>query len=89
MGSGEYVQICVEYGLPPQFTSGFLWGWSSGSETIVHSMGIILLLLSLSIPPITRNFFHFRALFDGTAFTFRHPGSSNDSIKTVSLSHTM
>ncbi|GKF99763.1 hypothetical protein Tco_0301454 [Tanacetum coccineum] len=52
------------------FTGG---GWSSGPETIAHSMGMILLLLSVSVPPITGNFI-ILCVVDGTAFIFRNPG---------------
>ncbi|GJR78641.1 hypothetical protein Tco_0149426 [Tanacetum coccineum] len=48
-------------------------GWYSGSETIAHSMGMILLLLSVSVPPITGNFI-IPCVVDGTAFIFRNPG---------------
>ncbi|GKF69871.1 hypothetical protein Tco_0202928 [Tanacetum coccineum] len=48
-------------------------GWSSGPETIAHSIGMILLLLSVSIPPVTGNFI-IPCVVDGTACIFRNPG---------------
>ncbi|GJR24117.1 hypothetical protein Tco_0972644 [Tanacetum coccineum] len=48
-------------------------GCSSGPETIAHSTGIILLLFSVSIPPVTGNFI-IPCVVDGTACIFRNPG---------------
>ncbi|GKB77490.1 hypothetical protein Tco_0944385 [Tanacetum coccineum] len=40
------------------FFYGLMSGWScpSGPETAAHLIGIILLIFSVSIPPVTRNF---------------------------------
>ncbi|GJZ19780.1 hypothetical protein Tco_0556370 [Tanacetum coccineum] len=46
---------------------------SSGPEIIAHSTGMILLLFSVSVPPITGNFI-ISCVVDGTAFIFRNPG---------------
>ncbi|GJY90207.1 hypothetical protein Tco_0505403 [Tanacetum coccineum] len=48
-------------------------GWSSGPDIIAHSTGMILLLFSVSVPPITGNFI-IPCVVDGTAFIFRNPG---------------
>ncbi|GKE72548.1 hypothetical protein Tco_1534589 [Tanacetum coccineum] len=48
-------------------------GCSSGPETIAHSTRIILLLFSVSIPPVTGNFI-IPCVVDGTACIFRNPG---------------
>ncbi|GJT44693.1 hypothetical protein Tco_0953408 [Tanacetum coccineum] len=74
----EYVQTALKLIatlIISSFTLFIGGGWSSGSETIVHSMGMILLILSVSIHPITGNFI-IPCVVDGTAFIFRNPGLS-------------
>ncbi|GJR15830.1 hypothetical protein Tco_0798482 [Tanacetum coccineum] len=52
------------------FTAGF---WMLGSEIIAHSIGMTLLLCSVTVPPSTGNF-NIPCAVDGTARSFLIPG---------------